>query len=270
MHPFLTVIRAGELERPLGSYGAMMALGIFVVGLIAVRAAARARLDVGATFAVLACTVGGGFASAWTTFVIVEAARTGTFDAIRIAVQSGGGMVALGAVPGALASALAAGRWLRLPVLRLLDLSIPGVAAAHAMGRLGCLLGGCCFGAPSSLPWAIVYTHPFAPASHPPVPRHPTPVYEALAQLVLALVFALVPARHPGTGARAASYLGAYAIVRLLVETTRGDAVRGVFFDGALSTSQLLSIVALAVSLLVYLRLRFYSGSVGSMPQSSR
>ncbi|MFK7985409.1 MAG: prolipoprotein diacylglyceryl transferase [Sandaracinaceae bacterium] len=243
MHPFLGVLRLGEGERVFGSYGAMVGLGVLVAGALAIRAAHRARLDVGAAFAALALTVGGGFFGAWLTFLLVEWARTGS----PVSAFYGGGFVFFGAVPGGALGLWSAGRWLKLDVLAALDLSAPGLAAGHALGRLGCFLGGCCYGAPFSGPWAVTYTHPFAPGAHPPVPRHPTPVYEAAGLVLIALVLALLPIRRPGTGARAALYLAAYCALRLVVEAFRGDRIRGVWLGG-MSTSQGIALLGLVVA----------------------
>ena len=241
MHPYLGVLRFGEIERPIGTYGALVALGVLVAGFMAVRAASRDRRDIGLTFAALGCTVAGAFLGAWLTFGVVEWIRTGS----PAAAWEGGGVVFFGAVPGGAAAMLLAGRWLRLDVVRVLDLSIPGLAIGHAFGRLGCFAGGCCFGRPFDGPWAVLATDPLAPAAHPAVPRHPSALYEAGGLLLLGLVFALVPARRPGDGARGLAYLGAYAGLRFLVELTRGDAVRGLALG--LSTSQLIAIVALVL-----------------------
>lgn len=43
----------------------------------------------------------------------------------------------------------------KLPILQFLDILAPAVMLGLAFGRIGCLLNGCCFGAPSELPWAI-------------------------------------------------------------------------------------------------------------------
>lgn len=241
MHPFVGVLRFGEIERPIGAYGVLVAVGVLVAGFVAVRAASRDGRDVGLTFAALACTVAGAFLGAWLTFGLVEWMRTGSPSAA----WQGGGVVFFGAVPGGAAAMLLAGRAMRLDVVRVLDLSIPGLALGHAFGRLGCFAGGCCYGRPFDGAWAVLATDPLAPAAHPPVPRHPSALYEAGGLLLLALVFALLPARRPGDGARALAYLGAYACLRFVVELSRGDAVRG--FALGLSTSQLVAIGALLV-----------------------
>ena len=115
------------------------------------------------------------------------------------------------------------------------------------IGRIGCFLGGCCFGAPFDGPWAVVYSDPLAPAAFEAgVPRHPSPLYEAGGLLVLAVALALRPPRHPGSGQRLARYVAAYSVLRFAVELTRGDAIRGVG-PGGVSTSMVLAALALAV-----------------------
>ncbi|MEC7524585.1 MAG: prolipoprotein diacylglyceryl transferase family protein [Myxococcota bacterium] len=239
MHPFLGEIELGGVSRTVGTYGALLAAAIFVTGAMVVRAAGRDRQDLGLVMAALACTVGGGFVGAWLLHAGVEWVRTGT--------PSASGIVFFGAVPGGALGMLAAGRWLGLDVVRILELSLPGLGVGHALGRLGCFFGGCCYGRPFDGAWAITYSHPFAPGAHPPVPRHPTPLYEAGGLLVLALVFALWPATRPGSGRRAAAYLAGYCALRGLVELTRGDAIRGVW--AGVSTSTLAAAVGLAAAL---------------------
>jgi phosphatidylglycerol:prolipoprotein diacylglycerol transferase len=247
MYPIVTEIDLFGVRRPIGGYGLAVAIGVFLsCGLIA-RVAYRQREDVGATIATLGYSAGAGFLGSYLMFVIVEWARSGDpMQGIR-----NPGLVFYGAVPMVAIASYLSARAFAQPYLRLLDQSVPAIAAGHAIGRIGCLLGGCCFGAEWHGPWAVTYTNPIAPASHPSVPRHPTPLYESFGLLVLAFVFALVPIKRVGTGQRALMYAIAYAVLRFLVETTRGDMIRGVFL-GALSTSQLTSIAlfAFAVAML--------------------
>jgi formylglycine-generating enzyme required for sulfatase activity len=107
------------------------------------------------------------------------------------------------------------------------------------------LLGGCCFGRPSQLPFAVHYDHALAPAAALPQPLHPVPLYEAVALLVLALVFALRPLPRR-SGLRAAGYIALYAGLRVVLETLRGDTVRGVF--GGVSSAQAIAVVLLGVA----------------------
>jgi phosphatidylglycerol:prolipoprotein diacylglycerol transferase len=70
---------------------------------------------------------------------------------------------------------------LRVPVLDTLDLAAVGAALGLSIGRLGCLLAGCCFGRPTLFPIALVYTNFRAPARPVGVPLHATPIYASAA-----------------------------------------------------------------------------------------
>lgn len=246
MHPVITVLRFAGVERPIGSYGVLMSLAIFVAATITTRAAARSKLDVGATIATVGFTSGGALAGSYVVFAIVEWVRTGSFT--HPLMQPG--LVFFGApLGGGLAFWLAC-RKLELPAGRLVDLAIPALPAAHAVGRLGCFLGGCCFGRPFSGPWSVTYLSPLAPAAYPPICRHPVPLYESAALLLLAAVFAAVPLGHVGRGRRLMAYLASYGVVRIVTETFRGDSVRGVLLGGMLSTSQMIAAVVVAGSVL--------------------
>lgn len=253
MYPIVTEIDLFGVRRPIGGYGVAVAIGVFLTCALIARLAYKQRDDVGAVIATLGYTAGAGFAGSYLMFAAVEWARSGD----PLAGFRTGGLVFYGAVPTAAIASYLSARAFQLPYLRLLDQSVPAIAVGHAIGRVGCLLGGCCFGAEWHGPLAITYTNPLAPAAHPSVPRHPTPLYESFGLVVLAFVFALVPIKRVGTGARVLAYGVSYAVLRFLVETTRGDAIRGVFF-AALSTAQLTSIAlfVFATAMLVRLRLR--------------
>jgi phosphatidylglycerol:prolipoprotein diacylglycerol transferase len=238
--PIVTVIEVGGVVRPIGSYGVMLALAMLAGSFVGVRAGARAGLDVGNLIATAGFVTGFGLAGGFGLFVLVELVRGASLEDV---LAHGGGLVFYGAPLGGAAGLVLATRLLELPLGRLVDVAIPAVPIAHALGRLGCFLGGCCFGAPWDGPFAVLYTHPLAPGAHPSVLRHPAPLYEALGLLVLAAVFMLRPPERVGTGRRALAYVVAYGALRFVVEAFRGDAVRGLYFGGVISTSQLLSIV---------------------------
>src|SRR4026209_570660 len=41
----------------------------------------------------------------------------------------------------------------------------PGIALGHVVGRFGCFFAGCCYGKPTTLPWGITFSDPFAAAN---------------------------------------------------------------------------------------------------------
>ncbi|MGD8858693.1 MAG: prolipoprotein diacylglyceryl transferase [Myxococcales bacterium] len=246
MHPLIAVLRLGERAVPIGSYGAMLTLAVLLGAALTLRAAGRAGLDPGAVISALGSAVAGGFVGAWLLQLLVQWARLGSLQAAL----ARPGLVFFGAALGGAAALTWSCRWLRLPALTLLDLAVPAVAVAHAVGRVGCLLGGCCFGAPGGGPLGVRYTHPLAPATAlgADLLRHPVQLYEAAGLLALSAYFASRPPAEPGSGRRALRYVLAYSVLRLSVEPLRGDAVRGSLAGGLVSTSQLIALVLLLLS----------------------
>ena len=143
-----------------------------------------------------------------------------------------------------------------LPLWTTCDVFAPGIALGHVVGRFGCLFAGCCFGKPTTRPWGITFTDPFAAANVGTplgVALHPTQLYEAGAELLI-LIILLVTERkgRPFPGRTFWLYMLLYAISRFIIEFYRGDD-RGTV--GMFSTSQFISIVLapLAIVMLVYL-----------------
>jgi phosphatidylglycerol---prolipoprotein diacylglyceryl transferase len=143
-----------------------------------------------------------------------------------------------------------------LPLWTTCDVFAPGIALGHVIGRFGCLFAGCCYGKPTTKPWGITFTDPFAAANVGTplgVALHPTQLYEAGAELLI-LIALLVTERkgRPFPGRTFWLYMLLYAISRFIIEFYRGDD-RGTV--GMFSTSQFISIVLapLAIVMLVYL-----------------
>ena len=138
----------------------------------------------------------------------------------------------------------------RLPLWTTCDAFAPGIALGQAVGRLGCLLGGCCYGRPTDVPWGITFTNTLA-ASNVGTPLdislHPTQLYESAATLALLGVLLLVERRGGGFAGRTFwTYLLLYPIARFVIEFYRGDP-RGMAF-GLLPTSQFVSLILVPLS----------------------
>jgi phosphatidylglycerol---prolipoprotein diacylglyceryl transferase len=159
-----------------------------------------------------------------------------------------------------------------LPLWTTCDVFAPGIALGHVVGRFGCLFAGCCFGKPTTVPWAITFTNQFA---HDNVgtplntPLHPTQLYEAGAELLI-LVFLLTTEKsgRKFPGRTFWLYMLLYGISRYVIEFYRGDE-RGSI--GPFSTSQFISLllVPLAVVMLLYLG-RFSGGPAHEGTRSQR
>ena len=77
-----------------------------------------------------------------------------------------GGLVVYGALIGALVAFLLFAHRHALPALAVADLIAPSMALGLALGRIGCLLNGCCYGGECQQSWAVHF-----PPGSPPYMR---------------------------------------------------------------------------------------------------
>ena len=140
----------------------------------------------------------------------------------------------------------------RMPFWTTCDVFAPGIALGHVTGRLGCLAAGCCYGRPTDVPWAIVFTNPLAAANVGTplgIPLHPTQIYEAGAELaILAFILATERRGRQFAGRTFWLYILLYAVSRYVIEMYRGDP-RGEVLG--FSTSQFISLVLAPLSLIM-------------------
>ena len=147
-------------------------------------------------------------------------------------------------------------RRIGLPLWTTCDVFAPGIALGHVVGRFGCFFAGCCYGKPTTVPWAITFTNPYAAANVGTplnIPLHPTQLYEAAAEALILIVLLATESRGRRFPGRTFwLYMLLYAVSRYVIEIFRGDP-RGTVL--VFSTSQFISVILapLAVAMLVYL-----------------
>jgi phosphatidylglycerol:prolipoprotein diacylglycerol transferase len=161
----------------------------------------------------------------------------------------------------------------RLGMWKMADLAAPWIAMGLALTRLGCFLNGCCFGQPSTLPWAVRFPANRAleeaqqeagliASGAASLPVHPTQLYlAALNLLTFGVLYFVLRGRKRFHGELFAWLLILKGVFRSLVEIWRADE-RGVMF-GWLSTSQLLSIPLTALGVWLLLRRGRLPGALG-------
>jgi phosphatidylglycerol:prolipoprotein diacylglycerol transferase len=158
-----------------------------------------------------------------------------------------GGMSAHGAIIALFLCGYLVARRHRAPMLAVTDPFAAPLVLGQALGRLGNFANGELYGAPTSMPWGIVF-----PGAGDGVPRHPAQLYEAGLDFVLwAVLFRLrdVPLGH---GAQTGIWTLGYGLVRLTVEAFRDTPpVMGPF-----STAQLLTLPMPVVGLWIIARAR--------------
>jgi phosphatidylglycerol:prolipoprotein diacylglycerol transferase len=237
------------------TYGVLLAAA-YLFGLQLARIRARERgldanrvLDLG-IYIIISALVGAKLLLLITDF------KSFTADPRELLTLARSGGVFYGGLIVAVVVALWYIRRVGLPLWTTCDVFAPGIALGHVVGRFGCLFAGCCFGKPTTRPWGITFTDPFAAANVGTplgVALHPTQLYEAGAELLILIVLLVTERKgRPFPGRTFWLYMLLYAISRFIIEFYRGDD-RGTV--GMFSTSQFISIVLapLAIVMLVYL-----------------
>jgi phosphatidylglycerol:prolipoprotein diacylglycerol transferase len=254
MHPILFEIPRIDLGAwvlgpiPIRMYGLMIGIGFLLAITLASRRAKKEGLDPErildmGVYLLLAAIIGSRLLYVLTT--LSEFTRN-PLDVFAI---WKGGLVFYGGLLAAVPTGIWYVRKHHLPVWRTADIMAPSIALAHAFGRLGCFFAGCCFGAPCSGPFCITFSdaHSLAPLG---IPLVPTQLLESGGEfLIFALLLAFGRAKR-FHGQIFGSYLVLYAVLRFIMEFFRGDAVRGLYFNGLISTSQILAIL-IAISTVI-------------------
>ena len=252
MHPVL--FRIGPFT--LHTYGVFVAAAFFLSIGLAMREARRRGLDPDRMLDLAFWVTLSAIVGARLLFIVVEY-RYFLEHPLRVFKIWEGGLVFYGGFLLATAAALVFTRRYGLDPLEVGDVVAPALAAGQAVGRLGCLSAGCCYGKPTQVPWGITFTDPnsLVPLQRLGVPLHPTQLYSSLGNLVLFLVLWAVLRRRAFRGQVLCLYGILYPLFRSTVEFFRGDP-RGSILGGTVSTSQAVSAAVLVVSAVAYLRLR--------------
>jgi len=161
-----------------------------------------------------------------------------------------GGMVFYGGLIGGLLAVLWYCRKYQVPFKTVAGLMTPMIPLFHTFGRVGCFLGGCCWGVEAH--WGVTYH--YSPAAPNEVPLMPIQLFEAAGNLVLFVVLAYLSRRLVRKWLVLPLYLVCYAAMRFVLEFFRGDTARGVWL---LSTSQWIALgMLVGVALLWLLKWR--------------
>lgn len=167
-----------------------------------------------------------------------------------------GGFVYYGGLLGGLLSSYLFVKFKHQIFTRWLDHAAPVMAFGYALGRIGCLLAGCCYGKACNLPWAVT----FGPGIEAPagIPLHPTQIYSFLIEMcVLGLL--IYCERHrakiallKNNGALFYLWLILHGTGRIIVEQYRADYRGPELLNISPSTYISLAVIVSGFSLLVY------------------
>ena len=254
IYPF--IIHVGPLE--ITGYGLMLMVAFLMGGWLIARQLRENKLKEDYAADMVAAAVIGGIIGAKLWYAALTRDPGALF--------SRGGLVWYGGfIGGALAVILNSWR-LGVPLRWTMQLAAPALAAAYALGRVGCFLVNDDYGRPSSLPWAVKFPEGLPPSTAGnlhhlfgvAVPGgvdpstvlavHPTQLYEVAAMLIAFAVLWALRKRGRPIGWLFGLYLVLAGVERFLVEIVRAKDDR---FLGPFTLAQFTSVIVLLVGVLL-------------------
>ncbi len=155
---------------PIRGYGMMMLIAVLLAILVAMQRARQVGADPDILFSLAFWLFAPGILGARLLYVaeywdtqFLKLTESGGADwgaTLRAAVNvTEGGLVVYGGLIGAMLAFVAFVVHHRLPALAMADLAAPSIVLGQAIGRLGCLLNGCCYGGLCDEPWAVTFPY---------------------------------------------------------------------------------------------------------------
>lgn len=220
-------------------YGLMMAIGILTAYYLVERGAKKKGMDYDKIFNLAIWAVAGGLLGAKLLYLLTRLPDLIADPSLIIHCLKDG-FVVYGSIIGGILAAWIYCRRSTLEFLKVFDLIVPYLALAQGIGRIGCLLAGCCYGMQVSEnnPIGIVFHESvYAPNN---VPLLPTQIISSVLNFLHFGILILLSKRVKSDGQLAGCYLIFYSVGRFILEYFRGDLIRGNV--GTLSTSQFISV----------------------------
>lgn len=220
-------------------YGVLISLGMILAMVVVIKRANSYGIDPNKVLDIIIIAIPAGVIGARLYYVLFnwDFYQGDLYKIINI--RGGGLAIHRGLIVGILAAVLLCLLW-RIRILPALDLGMPGVAIAQAVGRWGNYFNKEAYGTPTDLPWAIIIEGQRV---------HPTFLYESLWNLGLFLFLIWFEKRKKYDGQVFLLYVMLYSIARFFIEGLRIDSL----MFGPIRVAQGISAVAFVISLIILL-----------------
>ncbi len=239
MHPFIHI---GSLSLPMYGLCTMVGTIFALIAVFQLRKKGSPISEDNLLDALIWAIVLGFLCSKLLYFIVEPPAMPHSWAEVWDLISAG--LVFYGGLLGGLLGLVFVSRKTKKNIITFADLMTPCFCLAHAGGRIGCLMAGCCYGIEYTGPGAVVLDG---------VSRLPTQPMEACFLVILSLVLMAIYLKKPRRGTVTGWYMTLYALWRFVIEFFRADYRGSV---GPLSTSQFISLFILAFGVFLLVRSR--------------
>ncbi len=230
-------------------YGIMYFTGIALAALVAVfickkRELPKYDLIYSAVYSMIGAAVGAKLLFIIISLPKVLAMGYGLTDSLIILMS--GGFVFYGGFIGGFLGLLIYCKQFKMKFLPFIDVYATVLPLGHAIGRIGCLFGGCCYGMEYDGPFAVEYHYSLSATTPIGVPLLPTQLIEATGLLIIFALLLTLYLKGAKVGTVPVVYIFCYTVMRFILEFFRSDSERGSLLG--ITTSQWISLALIAIT----------------------
>jgi phosphatidylglycerol:prolipoprotein diacylglycerol transferase len=200
-------------------YGVFVATGIIVASLIFQSQARKKGYSDDVSGQIILFTIIAGIIGARLVHVL-SYFHYYARNPVEIIMIRNGGLAIQGGILFGIFGLIFAAKRAKVNVLQTFDMVAMVVPVGQAIGRIGCLFHGCCYGKPTDKWFAIKF--PFLDT-----PVHPTEIYYFFGDLLIFFILYLFSKDKHQDGEIAAWYFIFFGSLRYWVDYFRGDLIRG-------------------------------------------
>lgn len=259
--------------REIGMYGLVTVVGIFIACFLIYmlnrkKGISFDELLMASIFSLIGMVVGGHLLFGlsripnFIEFLLTRSDELGSVWGLFLLIgETFGGMVFYGGLLGSLFGLFLYCHFNRKSKRLYFNAFAPGFALIHAFGRVGCFLGGCCYGVEYHGPLHVHFPEiaiiGYANADIADFARFPVQLLESGMELLLCIMLVVLFIKFGNKISLMKIYLFSYSILRFFDEFLRGDKIRG--FWGPLSTSQWISLFIFIVVSILFIKDKYSS-----------
>lgn len=243
MYPFIKVF---SIHIP--TYGLCVCLAVILCAVLSFKKASKMRVETNDLLIVFAVSIGAGMFGGNLLYNLI----TYDFKTLWGIIISGNfsllqktGTVFYGGIIGGTLAAIITSKMLKMQIGTLEMCVVPYIPLGHAIGRIGCLLAGCCYG--FSYQGIFAVSTKLNPGGGT---FFPIQCVEAVCNLLIMEILLLYAKKKRSNYSITSLYLIMYSALRFFIEFFRGDDIRGIFY--VFSTSQWISLIIFSISLIFY------------------
>lgn len=244
MYPYIEIF-----GKEITSYGLMAGIGCMVVFVLSMIRIKKTRSSLDDQLFFIGFILVGAVVGAKVLYQLQHLSELWVYRSVIFSSLSafldyfGQGMVFYGGLIGGCLGAIAYAKCFKINTVPNAEAIIPCIPLFHCFGRIGCFLGGCCYGIEYDGFLSVTFTNAIGGPNG--VPLLPIQLIEAGANLITFIILISLEKKFKRPLQEFGLYLIIYSVERFIFEFFRGDLVRGSFL--ALSTSQWISLILLPI-----------------------